>query len=159
MEKAQRGEEILIRNHAGRLRRPLVATALLVAIALPAGAGAAARTVTVGAAANGKSLELKPGTTLIIRLTANPSTGYDLVVASKPKVLTLIKRTYLAAPPMRIGQGGTDVFRFSVRSGRGRLKLVYRRSWEKGKAPLRAFLLGIRARARFSRFGPGTTGR
>jgi len=135
----------LIQRDAGRFRWSLIATALLVAVVLPACAAAAARTVTVGAAANGKSLELKSGTTLVVRLAANPTTGYDWAVVSKPKALKLVKRTYLAAPPMRIGQGGTDVFRFSVRSGRGRLKLVYRRSWEKGKAPLRTFLLGIRA--------------
>lgn len=135
----------MIQRDAGRFRWSLIATALLVAVVLPACAAAAARTVTVGAAANGKSLELKSGTTLVVRLAANPTTGYDWAVVSKPKALKLVKRTYLAAPPMRIGQGGTDVFRFSVRSGRGRLKLVYRRSWEKGKAPLRTFLLGIRA--------------
>jgi len=134
----------LIRSQAGRFRRPLVATAVLVAIALPA-AAAAARTLTLGAAANGKSLELNPGDTLIVRLAANPTTGYDWALVSKPKVLKLVKRTYLAAPPMRIGQGGTDVFRFSVRSGQGRLELAYRRSWEKGQAPLRTFLLRIRA--------------
>jgi inhibitor of cysteine peptidase len=140
----RRGDEISIRSHAGRFSWPLVATALLVAIAFPA-AAAAARTVTVGAAANGKSLELKPGDKLVVRLAANPTTGYDWAVAFKPKALQLVKRTYLASPPMRIGQGGTDVFRFSVRSGRGRLELVYRRSWEKGKEPLRTFLLRIRA--------------
>jgi inhibitor of cysteine peptidase len=113
-------------------------------MALPTGA-AAARTVTVGAAANGKSLVLKKGDTLVVRLAANPTTGYDWAIARKPTALKLVKRTYLAASPMRIGQGGTDVFRFSVRSGQGRLELVYRRSWEKGKAPLRTFLLKIRA--------------
>jgi inhibitor of cysteine peptidase len=141
----RRGDEISIRSHAGRFGRPLVVIALLVAASLPAGTAAAARTVKVGAAANGKSLELKPGDTLAVRLAANPTTGYDWAVACKPKALELVKRTYLASPPLRIGQGGTDVFRFSVRSGRGRLELVYRRSWEKAKAPLRTFLLGIRA--------------
>jgi inhibitor of cysteine peptidase len=134
----------LFRSRTGCFYWPLVALALLVAIALPTVAEAA-RTVIVRAGANGKSLALKPGDTLVVRLAANPSTGYDWAFVSRPKALKLVKRTYLAAPPVRVGQGGIDVFRFSVRSGQGRLKLVYRRSWEKGVPPLHTFLLKIRA--------------
>ena len=137
----------MIRSHAGLFRRSLVATTLLVAIALPAGAAVAARTVTVGAAANGKTLVLKKGDTLVLRLASNPTTGFGWWVVSKPKALKLLERTFVMSgkPPHPPGQGGTSVFRFSVRSGQGRLKLVYRRSWEKGTPPSHSFALSIRA--------------
>jgi predicted secreted protein len=90
----------------------IVAGALAVAIALPAGAAVASRTVTVGSPANGKTVELKKGDTLVVRLAANPTTGYDWAVVSKPRALKLVKSTFLAPHSQAIGQGGTDVFRF-----------------------------------------------
>lgn len=135
----------MIRSRAGSLLLTIVAAALIVAIALPAGAAVVSRTVTVGSAANGKSLELKKGDTLVVRLAANPTTGYDWAIVSKPKALELVKSTFLVPHSNAVGQGGTDVFRFSVRSGQGRLELAYRRSWEKGIAPAHTFRLEIRA--------------
>jgi len=137
----------LIRGHGRSLVLAIVATALIMAIALPVGVAVASRTVTVGAAANGKSLVLKKGDTLVVRLAANSTTGYGWWVVSKPKVLKLLKRTYVMSgkPPYPPGRGGTSVFRFSVRSGQGRLKLVYRRSWETGIASANTFQLKIRA--------------
>jgi inhibitor of cysteine peptidase len=134
----------VIRSQRRFLCRSLVVAALLAAFALPA-AAVTARTVTVGATANGKSLVLKRGDTLVVRLSANPTTGYDWAIDSRPNSLRLVKRTYLGAPPQRPGQGGTDVFRFSVRSGKGKLKLIYRRAWEKGIPPIQSFALTIRA--------------
>lgn len=135
----------MIWSQRGILCRSLVVTVLVAVLALPAAAAVTARTVTVGAAANGKSLTLKKGDTLVVRLSANPSTGYDWAIGSKPNALRLVKRTYLGAPPQRPGQGGTDIFRFSVRSGKGKLKLVYRRSWEKEIPPIRSFELTVHA--------------
>ena len=135
----------MFRSRTGCFYWPLVALALLVAIALPTVAEAA-RTVIVRAGANGKSLALKPGDTLVVRLAANPSTGYDWAFVSRPKALRLIKSTYVTSPPGRVGQGGTFSFRLRAVTGRGTLKLAYRRPWEKGKAPAQSFSIKVRVR-------------
>jgi inhibitor of cysteine peptidase len=136
--------EIGNRKRPVRLCRRLFVFALIAVFALGAGTAAAARVVSVGTSANGKSLELKRGDTLVVRLDANPTTGYDWAIVGKPKCLRLVGRSFVAPPPGLVGAGGKDVFRFSAKKGRGKLQLVYRRSWEKGKPPLRSFALTIR---------------
>ncbi len=128
---------------AGRKPLALVA-AILVVLGLGAGAALAGRTVTVGAAANGTSLGLKRGDTLVVRLAGNMSTGYRWDVASRPTSLRKLGSSYetrKSTPPMP-GQGGTFVFRFAARPGQGTLRLVYHRPWEK-RAPLKTFTLGV----------------
>ena len=104
------------------------------------------RTVTVGVASNGKGIKLKSGDKLVVRLAGNATTGYRWAIVSKPKALTLIKSTYVTSPPGRIGQGGTFSFHLRAVSGRGTLKLAYRRPWEKGKAPAQSFSIKVRVR-------------
>jgi inhibitor of cysteine peptidase len=131
-------------SEIGNRKRPVRLCRRPCVFALGAGTAAAARVVSVGASANGKSFELKRGDTLVVRLDANPTTGYDWAIVGKPKCLRLVGRSFVAPPPGLVGAGGTDVFRFSVKKGRGKLQLVYRRSWEKGIPPLRSFALTIR---------------
>ncbi len=127
----------------------VVTVSAVLAGALWPGAVAEARTtstITVGAAANGKTVRLYPADTLVVRLSGNPTTGYRWSVAQAPKPLRLVGTTYRPAPPGRLGQGGTFVFRFRAKSGSGVLRLVYRRPWEQRKPPLRTFSLTVRVR-------------
>jgi inhibitor of cysteine peptidase len=127
---------------------------VVIAILLWPGSGAAGRqgwvrsssTITVGQAANGKTIHPRAGDTLIVRLPGNPTTGYRWSVSRTPAPLRLLASSYVPSPPKRLGQGGTFVFRFRVRAGHGTLTLVYRRPWEKSKPPLRSYSLLVRSR-------------
>jgi inhibitor of cysteine peptidase len=102
--------------------------------------------ITVGPKANGTTLRPQVGDTLAVRLPGNPTTGYRWAVVRTPPALRLLSSAYVPAPPGRLGQGGTYVFRFQVRAGSGVLSLDYRRPWKTGSPPLKTFRLTIRAR-------------
>lgn len=74
-----------------------------------------------------------------VRLPANPSTGFRWQVGSiDDKVVRLVDTRYEATGTGQVGGGGTDIFTFvGVGKGRGSIKLVYVRPWEKGVAPAR----------------------
>ena len=85
-----------------------------------------------------------------IRLPSNPSTGYQWQVAAlDEKVVRLVDTRWEpqvggeevadGSPPARaVGVGGTSVLTFvGVADGRGVIRLVYVRPWEKGIAPAR----------------------
>jgi len=126
----------------GGRRWAALAVVALVALALGVGVAMAARTVTVYAHANGKTINLKPGDKLVVRLAGNETTGYRWGIKSRPAALKLVSAKYVPSPPGRVGEGGVKTFRFVARSGSGDLKLVYKRSWEK-KKPLKTFTLHI----------------
>lgn len=96
-------------------------------------------TITVGQAANGKTIRLHVADTLVVRLPGNPTSGYRWSLTRLPSSLHLLASTYLPSTGKRLGQAGTYVFRFEARKGSGTLRLVYRRPWEQQKPPLRAF--------------------
>jgi inhibitor of cysteine peptidase len=123
-----------------------VVVGLLTAGLAAAHPGAGLRTITVGPKANGTVVRPQVGDTLVVRLPGNATTGYRWAVVGAPSVLRPLSSAYVVASPGRLGQGGTYVFRFRVRSGSGLLRLDYRRPWEKGTPPLRTFRLTIRTR-------------
>jgi predicted secreted protein len=132
------------RARARRSGLALVASGVVV-LAFGAGAALAGRTVTIGASSNGKSLSLKPGDRLVVRLPGNPSTGYRWDVARLPASLRALGTSYetrKTTPPMA-GQGGIFVYRFAARPGRGTLRLVYHRPWEKQAPALKTFFVGV----------------
>jgi inhibitor of cysteine peptidase len=135
------------KEHQGRATRCVLCAAMAILLLVTpsfASSAISGRTVTVGVAWNGKEITLKSGDELVVRLAGNATTGYRWAIVSKPKALTLIRSTYLTSPPGRIGQGGTFSFRLRAETGRGTLKLAYRRSWEKGKAPAQSFSIKVR---------------
>ncbi|MDG2306512.1 MAG: protease inhibitor I42 family protein [Candidatus Binatia bacterium] len=85
------------------------------------------------------SMTVSAGEQFDIRLPANPSTGFRWQVGSiDEKVVRLVDTRYDAKVTDAVGAGGTDIFSFvGVASGRGNIKLVYLRPWEKGVAPAR----------------------
>lgn len=83
-----------------------------------------------------------------IRLPSNPSTGYQWQVAAiDEKVVRLVDtrwepkldgETDGTSPNEVVGSGGTSVLTFvGAAAGRGAIRLVYVRPWEKGIAPAR----------------------
>jgi inhibitor of cysteine peptidase len=94
---------------------------------------------------SGKTIAMKVGQSLAIRLPANPTTGYSWTLADKPELLPLRKSEYVAGAGKdgAMGAGGTQVFGFAAAdSGTATIKLNYRRPWE-NDPPARSFTVTV----------------
>jgi inhibitor of cysteine peptidase len=102
--------------------------------------GNASDSVVIDAHAGGET-RLRRGQLLAIALDSNASTGYawEIVEDGSPVLESapVPVSTAPATPPMP-GAGGTSRWRYrAVQTGTTTLRLVYRRSWEKGVEPVR----------------------
>jgi inhibitor of cysteine peptidase len=100
----------------------------------------AAETAVVDARADGET-RLRRGQILVIELDSNASTDYawEIVEDGSPVLepAPVPARAAPAVPPMP-GAGGTSRWRYrAAQAGATTLRLVYRRSWEKGVEPVR----------------------
>ena len=86
-----------------------------------------------------KSVQLKPGQVLEIKLRANATTGFqwEFDDTSIAIVQRLGGHVYVVDPPPAnsslhiVGRGGYDTWKFkAVKSGTALLKLMYRQGWE-----------------------------
>ena len=96
--------------------------------------------VTVSAAESGASVELAANQDLVVRLPANPSTGYRWIyVEPKDAVLRVdgpstFESTQTAGGG--VGAGGTEIWKLApLKPGLQQLRFEYRRPWEQGVAP------------------------
>jgi inhibitor of cysteine peptidase len=99
---------------------------------------------------DGRTITIREGATLLIRLAANPTTGYRWTLARTPSRLTLAGDDALFEPasePPRLGAGGHQLFRFTATApGRETLELIHARSWEEAP-PLAVYRVTIEIRA------------
>lgn len=92
------------------------------------------------------------GQECVVRLPANPSTGYEWVLGPvDPPVVQLVgagEYVAAAAVPQRVGQGGQMVFRLrAVAAGDVTLRWDYRRTWEPPQTPpVEVHTLGLQVR-------------
>ncbi len=121
---------------------PALLAPVLAAGVLAAAAGAGT-IVTVGPAANGKTVRLKVGATLVVRLAGNPTTGYTWSTkAVDRRVLKPLPIAYSASSNLP-GSGGIFRIRFrAIARGTTTLRLVYARPFEH-TAPPRRFSLRV----------------
>ncbi len=93
----------------------------------------------------GTTVELSPGQTMTVKLAGNPTTGYNWEAASPSgKVLAQVGRAQFEPQSSAIGAPGDVTLTFkAVSAGRTRLKLVYRRSFEKKVPPVKTFEVTI----------------
>ena len=76
------------------------------------------------------------GEEFVVKLPANPSTGYSWDVKRMPKKLELIDKEFEQEEPIMPGKGGMQVLTFkALEPGRATLELQYKRPWEKDKEP------------------------
>ena len=90
---------------------------------------------------NGGNFTISRGEELVIRLPGNPTTGYLWEVFSNDSTMLRLKgESVFVADADRTGAGGQTIFLF-VPCGIGptRLKLVYRRPWERDTLPVQVF--------------------
>jgi inhibitor of cysteine peptidase len=97
---------------------------------------------------NGGEFFLGPGETLTLKIFGNPTTGYLWQVVECDRGVLMQRSEPVFVPDSeRIGSGGKFIFRFSAgRPGSTRLKLVYRRPWERNIPPAKTFELGLTVR-------------
>ena len=101
----------------------------------------AAMPLTLTADDNGKELTLQKNGRLLVKLEANPTTGYTWELMGDPTPLELVTTDYLPAQtPERVGTPRSQQLKFkAIGTGSAKLELGYRRPWEKGVAPAKTF--------------------
>jgi inhibitor of cysteine peptidase len=101
------------------------------------------KTVTLTDKDADAKVELAKGDKLMVKLEANPTTGFTWVIASKEddKLLKSAgKPDYVAPEKKALGAGGTQVFTFTAEGpGMIDVELQYKRTFEKDKAPAKTF--------------------
>jgi len=121
---------------------------LLVTTLLAACATSSNQTITLTDADAGKTVELHTGDMLIIKLTGNPTTGYNWDVSKvDASILQAQGDVQFTPDSSAIGSGGTVVLTFLAASaGQTQLQLAYHRSWETDVVPLHTFGVTIVAK-------------
>ncbi len=101
--------------------------------------------ITLTKADNGKTLTLKPGQTLILRLAENPTTGYRWSIPSlNAQVLQLTDDRFESSSSAAIGGGGQRVLTFQAQQpGQISLSLKSKREWEDQALALESFSVMI----------------
>ena len=144
-------------------RRTLLATAIIVMIAVavltgcskPASSGGSGASgtntgvITVTKADADKTIAVSPGQTLLVVLDANPSTGYTWTVSSAPEFLRSEGEPAFESEGASgaVGAGGKQTLKFSVTAaGTGPLNLSYMRPWETGVAPVETFKVEVESK-------------
>jgi inhibitor of cysteine peptidase len=98
--------------------------------------------------ADGRTIELRVGQELELRLAENPTTGYrwQLESSGEPAVALLDDR--FDPPEGGYGRGGSHGWRFRARqTGEGRIALASRRGRDAGGAAARTFAVAVRVAA------------
>lgn len=101
---------------------------------------------------NGKTLKVKVGDVIRVKLKSNRTTGYSWALVGKPdaKVLKSGEVEYKVDehPAGMVGVGGSDFCTFTALApGKTEIALGYARPWEKDKEPAQAFRLTVEVEA------------
>jgi predicted secreted protein len=93
------------------------------------------RAITLAEADSGKAIDIAPGERIVVRLGANPTTGYrwSLLTSGSNSLSSLAAAEYTQAAGAdgKTGAGGTESWYFQAnRSGQQELRFEYRRPWE-----------------------------
>lgn len=120
---------------------------LLLFISLVTGASAAMPVLTEKDA--GREVILKKGWEFLVRLPANPTTGYSWNFSISPSDILIQKKPSRYLPSdssgKLLGSGGMECWRFRfTRPGIARLSFAYARPWEKGVPPVRRLNFSVR---------------
>lgn len=130
----------------------IVAEAADAAAAPAADAKAASKTYEMTRDDNGKTLKVKVGDVIRVKLKSNRTTGYSWALTGKTdaKVLKSGEVEYKVDehPAGMVGVGGNDFCTFTALApGKTDISLGYARPWEKDKEPAQAFKLTVEVEA------------
>lgn len=119
------------------MKKAILILAMIILSAGMLAACAGDRTVKLNAGDAGKTINLKGGEVLLIKLEGNPTTGYNWVVTGVDEdILQQQGEPLFKADSLAIGSGGMITLSFkALAAGTTKLQLSYLRSWEKDVAP------------------------
>jgi C1A family cysteine protease len=146
-------------RNSGRI---LLAVALVLAVASSAFQPCGAQEpppqeIVVTVADDGGQIELSEDQLLVVRLLANPSTGYGwhVVPSALGGILRQADAVEFQPHSDLLGAPGTEILRFQgVRKGETTLDLEYRRPWQPHAEPAETFRLQVRALGTFQGTAP-----
>ncbi len=123
---------------------------LVVVLAMAAGC-AKSNEVRIDEGQNGQQVAVKQDQTLAVKLESNPTTGYSWEVAECDAAVLQQQgeSTYEQANKNQnlAGGGGWQTFHFQpLKAGETRLKLIYRRPWEKGVEPIKTYEVDVKVK-------------
>ena len=128
------------------MKKLILLTSLILLLLIPlSGCGnEGAKTVSVSEIDNGKTVQLQLGQKIKVVLEDNPTTGYNWQTDSKDmSAIEQVGPPQFQPSSKLIGAGGKITVLFLAKAkGKDRLKLVYRRSWEK-KPPIKEFQIKV----------------
>ncbi|PLX35939.1 MAG: hypothetical protein C0606_17795 [Hyphomicrobiales bacterium] len=107
----------------------------------------AASAITLTTADNGRAIVVDTGSSVVLRLKANRTTGYQWVLAEKSRqCATVVRDDYRSGHSGLMGAGGTRVLtlRFD-RPGKCAVRLSYLRPWQ-ANAPADSFAVSVNVR-------------
>lgn len=112
--------------------------------------------ITINDSNNHKQINLEKGKILMIKLSANPSTGYNWqIIKNDPQKLKPLGDSVFEPLPTAAGESQVklvgspenQVFRFlAQKSGSTQLKLQYSRPWEKNIPPIKTYQITVKIR-------------
>jgi len=120
----------------------IVATLSLLLLAC----SSAQKEVSVDASYTGKEIEVAVGSSLIVTLESNPTTGFkwELTRGADDAVLELVDYKFEAPESTLIGAGGKEVWVFkALKKGRSIISMKYRRPWERSIKAAKTFVLEV----------------
>ena len=111
-------------------------------------AQAAGKTIEMSRDDNGKTITVRPGDSIRIKLKSNRTTGYSWALTGKTdaKVLKSGEVEYKVDdhPAGMVGVGGNDYCTFTALApGKTEIELGYARPWEKDKEPAQTFKVSV----------------
>lgn len=115
----------------------------------PTTATTTASVITVTDQDNGKTIDLTKGTTLVVKLSSNASTGYSWSMQSNSPLLKLLKSDYKEQkqPTQVVGAPGVQTFQLQATGlGNAAVQLEYRHPWEKNVAAAKVFSITVQIR-------------
>ncbi len=103
---------------------------------------------TLGPADAGTDVELPSGSSFVLRLPENASTGYQWVLVERPPGLECLADRSVPARGLTPGAAGVHEFEFAAGSETagptiGRLVLALRRSWEATREPAETYTVTL----------------
>ena len=107
-----------------------------------------ANVVALDEKANGKTVAVAMGKTLVVRLAGNITTGYGWTVKKLDgdalKQDGKVKYEQKKTPRPMVGSGGTFVATFNtVKPGKATIAMAYARPWEKDTPPIKTFTVTV----------------
>jgi inhibitor of cysteine peptidase len=102
-------------------------------------------TITLTPADSGKTVEVRAGDAIVVRLEENPTTGYRWAAEPGGDQIVALESSDYVSPGAAVGGGGERVFTFRARqAGSAPIRLKLWREWEGQGSIARTFTVTVR---------------